>query len=132
MCRLLAIRWSVEEYFKKHTADYRKPLEISHWEALGRIKALLEWPMGATLKLESDKVVTAGSTLKVLTKLLQRLKEIGRGQEEGCEARTVWQLANGMATKLCGELQYDGALLFGCTFMAYLDVGGEHAWVVIT
>lgn len=132
MCRLLAIRWSAEEYFKKHTADYRKPLEISHWEALARIKALLEWPMGATLKLESDKVVTSGSTLKVLTKLLQRLREIGRGQEEGHEARTVWQLANGMAAKLKAELQIDGGFLFGGTFLAYLDVGGEHAWVVLT
>ena len=67
--------------FKKHAGDYEQPLEISHWEALSRIKSVLEWPMGATLKLESDKVVTAGSTLKVFTKLLDRLRGIGRGQE---------------------------------------------------
>ena len=66
MRRLLAIRWSVEEYFKKHAGDYDQPLEISHWEALSRIKSVLEWPMGATLKLESEKVVTVGSTLKSL------------------------------------------------------------------
>ena len=85
MPRLLAIRWSVVEYFKKHVGDYDQPLEISHWEALSRIKLVLERPMGATLKLESEKVVTAGSTLKVFTKLLDQLRGIGRGQEEGYE-----------------------------------------------
>ena len=71
--RLLAIRWAVEESFKKHVGDCDQSLEISHWEALSRIKSVLEWPMGATLKLESEKVVTAGSTLKVFTKLLDWL-----------------------------------------------------------
>ncbi|MCV6576772.1 MAG: hypothetical protein OIF58_13655, partial [Cohaesibacter sp.] len=61
MRRLLAIRWSVEEYFKKHAGDYGQPLKISHWEDLSRIKSVLEWQMGATLKLEFEKVVTAGS-----------------------------------------------------------------------
>ena len=117
MRRLLAIRWSVEEYFKKHAGDYDQPLEISHWEALSRIKSVLEWPMGATLKLESEKVVTAGSTLKVFTKLLDRLRGIGRGQEEGYESRTVMVLANGMYSKLCEELEDDGAFLFGYIFM---------------
>ena len=70
MCRLLAIRWSGEEYLKKHAGDYDQPLEISHWEALSRMKSVLEWLMGATLKLESEKVATVGSTLKVFTKLL--------------------------------------------------------------
>ena len=64
MHRLLAIRWSVEEYFKKHAGDYDQPLEMSHWEALRRIKSVLEWPMGATMKLESKKVVTIGSPSK--------------------------------------------------------------------
>ena len=27
VCRLLAMRWSVEEYFKSHSTDYRKPLK---------------------------------------------------------------------------------------------------------
>ena len=70
MRRLLAIWWSVEEYFKKHASDYDQPLEISHWEALSQIKSILEWPMGATWKLESEKVITVGSTLKVFTELL--------------------------------------------------------------
>ena len=82
--------------------------------------------MGATLKLESKKVVTAESTLKVFTKLLHRLRGIGRGQEEGYESRTVVVLANGMHSKLCEELKDDGALLLGYIFMAYLDIGGEH------
>ena len=125
MCRLLAIRWSVEEFFKKHAGDYDQPLEISHWEALSRIKSLLEWPMGATLKLESDKLVTAGSTLKVFTKLLDRLRGIGGGQDEGHESRTVMILATAMHSKLRQELQDDGGLLFGYIFMAYLDIGGE-------
>ena len=51
--------------------------------------------MGATLKLESEKVVTTGSTLKVFMKLLDQLRGIGRGQEEGYESRTVIVLANG-------------------------------------
>ena len=126
--RLLAIQWSVEEYFKKHAGDYDQPLEISHWEALRRIKLVLEWPMGATLKLESEKVVTAGSTLKVFTKLLDQLRGIGRGQEEGYESRTVMVLANGMYSKIRAELEDDGALLFGYIFMAYLDIGGEHRY----
>ena len=37
-------------------------------------------------------------------------------------------LANGMYSKLCQELQDDGALLFGYIFMAYLDIGGEHRY----
>ena len=85
MRRLLAIRWSVEEYFKKHAGDYDQPLEISHWEALSRIKSVLEWPMGATLKLESEKVVTVGSTLKVFTKLRNRLRGMGQGAEDAHE-----------------------------------------------
>ena len=56
MPTLLAIRWSVKEYFKKHVGDYDQPLEISYWEALSRIKSVLEWPMGTTLKLESKKL----------------------------------------------------------------------------
>ena len=110
MRRLLAIRWSVEEYFKKHAGDYDPPLEISHWEALSRIKSVLEWPMGATLKLESEKVVTAGNTLTVFTKLLGRLRGISRGQEEGYESRIVMVLVDGMYNKLCEELKDDGVL----------------------
>ena len=37
----------------------------------------LEWPMGVTLKLESEKVVMGEGTLKVLTKLLDQLRGIG-------------------------------------------------------
>ena len=126
MRRLLAIRWSVEEYFKKHAGDYDQPLKISHWEAISRIKSILEWPMDATFKLEPDKVVTTRSTLKVFTKLLDRLRGIGRGQEEGYESRIVMVLANGMYRKLPEELQDGRALLFGYVFMAYLDIGGEY------
>ena len=124
MHRLLAIRWSVEECFKKHVGYYDQPLEISHWDALNRIKSVLEWPMGAPLKLESEKVVTVGSTLKVFTKLLDRLRGIGRGHE----SRIVMVLANGMYSKLREELEDDGALLLGYIFMAYLDIGGEHRY----
>ena len=96
--RLLVIRLSVEESLKKHAVNHDQLVEISHWEALSRIKSVLEWPMGATLKLESEKVVAAGSTLKFFTKLLDRLRGIGRGQEEGYESRTVMVLANGCTT----------------------------------
>ena len=84
--------------------------------------------MGATLKLESEKVVTVGSTLKVFTKLLNWLRGIGWGQEEAYESRTVTVLANGMYNKLHEELEDDGALLFSYIFMAYLDIGGEHRY----
>ena len=83
ICRLLVVRWSVEKYFKAHSTDYRKPLEISHWEALVRMKKLLELPMYASLSLESDKHVIAGKTLKRLTKLMDRLHGIGLGYDEG-------------------------------------------------
>ena len=83
---------------------------------------------GCQLKLESEKVITAGSTLKFFTKLLDQLRGMGRGQEEGYESRTVMVLANGMYSKLHEELEDDGALLFGCIFMAYLDIGGEHRY----
>ena len=126
ICRLLVVRWSVEEYFKAHSTDYRKPLEISHWEALVRMKKLLEWPMYASLSLESDKHVTAGKTLKRLTKLMDRLHGIGLGYDEGMESRTVMVPANGMVYKLREELKNDGALLFGLIFLAYLDIGGEY------
>ena len=107
------MRWSVEEYFKSHSTDYRKPLEISHWDALERLKSLLKWPMSASLSLESDNKVTAGKTLKHLTKLLDRLRGIGREYDEGMESRSVMVPANGMVHKLKEELKDDGALLFG-------------------
>ena len=84
--------------------------------------------MCSTSKLESEKVITAGSTLKVFTKLLDRLRGVGRGQEEGYESRTLIILANGMYNKLCEELEDDGALLFGYISMAYLDIGSEHRY----
>ena len=41
ICRLLVVRRSVEEYFKAHSVDYRKPLEILHWNALLCMKKTL-------------------------------------------------------------------------------------------
>ena len=99
-CRILAMRWSVEEYFKSHSTDYRNTLEISHWDALERLKSLLKWPMSASLSLESDNKVMAGKTLKHLTKLLDRLQDIGRGYGDGVESRSVMVPANGMVHKL--------------------------------
>ena len=125
VCRLLAMRWSVEEYFKSHSTDYRKPLEISHWDALECVKSLLKWPMSASLSLESDNKVAAGKIVKHLTKLLDRLRGIGRGYDEGMESISVMVPANGMVHKLREELKDDGALLFGLIFLAYLDIGGE-------
>ena len=119
------MRWSVEECFKWHFTDYKKPLEISHWDALERLKSLLKWPMSASLSLESDKKVTAGKTLKHLTKLLARLWGIRRGYDEGMESRSVMVPANRMVHKLKEELKDDGTLLFGLIFLAYLDIGGE-------
>ena len=119
------MRWSVEKYFKSHSTDYKKPLEISHWDALERLKSLLKWPMSASLSLESDNKVTVGKTLKHLTKLLDRLRGIGHGYDEGMESRSVMVPANGMVHKLREELKDDGALLFGLIFLAYLGIGGE-------
>ena len=115
----------MEEYFKLHSTDYKKPLEISHWDALERLKSLLKWPMSASLSLESDNKGTAGKTLKHLTKLLDWLWGIGRGYDEGMESRSVMVPANGMVHKLREELKDDGALLFGLIFLIYLDIGGE-------
>ena len=126
ICRLLVVRWSVEEYFKAHSTDYRKPLEILHWEALVRMKKLLEWPMYASLSLESDKHIIAGKTLERLTKLMNRLHSIGLGYDEGMESKTIMVPANGMVYKLREELKNDGALLFDLIFLAYLDIGGEY------
>ena len=103
----------------------QKPLEISHWDALLSMKKLLEWPMFASLSLESDKHIMAGKTLKHLTKLLDRLHRIGLSYDEGMKSRTVMVPANGMVHKLREELKNDGALLFGLIFLAYLDIGGE-------
>ena len=119
------MRWSVEEYFKSHSTDYRKPLEISHWDALERLKSSLKWPMSASLSLEPNDEVTAGKTLKHLTKLLDRLQGIGRGYDKAMESRSVMVPANKMVHKLREELKDDGALLFGPLFLAYLDIGGE-------
>ena len=125
VCSLLAMQWSVEECFKLHSPDYKKPLEISHWDALERLKSLLKWRMSASLSLECDNKVTAGKTLKRLTKLLDRLRGIGRGYDEGMESRSVMVPVNGMVHKLREELKDDGALLFGLIFLAYLDIGDE-------
>ena len=109
-----------------HSIDCRKALEISHWEALVRIKKLLEWPMYASLSLASDKHVTIGKTLKRLTKLMDWLHGIGLGYDEGMESRTVMVAANGMVYKLREDLKNDGALLFGLIFLAYLDIKGKY------
>ena len=119
------MRWSVEEYFKSHSTDYRQPLDISHWDTLKRLKSLLKWPMSGGFSLESNNKFMAGKTLKHLTKLLDRLWGIGRGYDEGMESRSVMVLANGMVHKLREKLKNDGALLFGLIFLAYLDIGGE-------
>ena len=120
------MRWSVEEYFKLHSTNYRKPLEISHWDALERLKSFLKWPLSASLSLESDKKVTAGKTLKHLTKLLDRLCRIGHGYDEGMEFSSVMMPTNGIVHKVRGGLKNDGALLFGIIFLAYLEIGGEY------
>ena len=104
-CRLLAIRWYVEEYFTSHSTDCKKPLEISHWDALLCLKSPFEWPMAATLSLKSDKEVTAGKILKHLTKLLDQLHGIGCGCDESMESRSVMVLANGIVHKLREELK---------------------------
>ena len=82
-----------------------KTLEISHWDSLQRLKSLFQWPVGATLSLESDKEVKVGKTLKHLTKLLDRPHGIGRGYDEGMESRSVMVPANGMVHKLRNELR---------------------------
>ena len=40
--------------FKKHASNYDQLLEISHWNALNQIRLLMERPMAATSKLESN------------------------------------------------------------------------------
>ena len=77
------------------------------------------------MSLESDNKVMAKKTLKHLTKLLDRLRGIGRGYDEGMESRSVMVPENGMVHKLRDELKDDVALLFGLIFLAYLDIGGE-------
>ena len=104
----------------------QKTLEISHWDALERLKSLLKWPMSASLSLESDNKIMARKTLKHLTKLLDQLCGIGCGHDEGMESRSVIVPTNGRVHKLREELKNDGALLFGLIFLAYLDIGGEY------
>ena len=109
-----------------HSIDYRKPLEILHWEALVHMKKLLEWPMYASLSLKSDKHVATRKTLKRLTKLMDRLHGIGLGYDEGMESRTIMVPTNGMVYKLREELKNDSVLLFGLIFLAYLDIEVEY------
>ena len=120
------MRWFMEEYFKSHSIEYKKPLEISHWGALQSPKSLFKWPMAAILSLELDKEVTVGKTLKHLTKLLDRLQSIGHGYDVGMKSTSVMAPTNGMVHKLKEELHNNGALLFTLICLAYLDVGGEH------
>ena len=105
--------WSVDVYFKWHSTDYNKPFEISHWDTLERLKSLLEWPMAATLSLESDKELMVGKTLKHLTELLGRLQGIGHGYHEGMESRSLMVPPKGVVHKLREELKKRGLLLFG-------------------
>ena len=60
MLRLFAMRWFMEEYFKGHSANNSKPLEISHGQAPHLINSLFEWLMAATLSLDSDVDVAVG------------------------------------------------------------------------
>ena len=126
------MRWSVEEYFKSNSMDYKKPLKISHWDALERLKSLLKWPMSTGLSLGSDKKVMVGKTLKHLTKLLDRGHGIGRGYNEGMESRSVMVPKNGMVHKLKKALKNDSALMFGLIFLAYLDIGVEYFYFIIS
>ena len=115
----------MKEYSKFHSADYSKPLEISHWEALQRLKSLLELPTATIVILQSDTYVTAGKTLRHLRNILDRLEGIGRGCDNGMETRAAMVLANGVRHKLKVELKDDGAVLFGLSLLAYLDIGGD-------
>ena len=124
------MRWFVEEYFKSHSTDYKKPLEISHWDALESLKSLLKGAMSASLSLESDKKVTTRKTLKHLTKLLDWLCGIGRRYNEGMESKSIMVPPNGMVHKLREELKNEGALLFGLIFLAYSDIGGEYFYLL--
>lgn len=90
----------MKEYSKFHSADYRKPLEISHWEALQRLKSLLELPTATIVILQSDTYVTAGKTFRHLRNILDRLEGIGRGCDNGMETRAAMALANGVRHKL--------------------------------
>ena len=116
----------MEEYFTRHSTDYKRPLEILHWDPLLWMKKLFEWPISTRLSLQSDKHIMAWKTIKHLTKLLDRLHGIGLGYDEGVESRTVMVPANGIVHKLREELKNDGALLFNLIFLAYLDIGGEY------
>ena len=68
--------------------------------------------MSTSLSLKSDNKVMARKTLKHLTRLLDWLRGIGRGYDEGMESRSIMVLANRMVHKLREELKDDGALLF--------------------
>ena len=93
---------------------------------LGAYEETLGMARVYNLSLESEKHVTAGKTLKRLTKLMDRLHGIGLGYDEGMESKTIMVPANGMVYKLRGELKNDCALLFGLRVLAYLDIGGEY------
>ena len=75
--------------------------------------------MGVTLKTRVREGCNSRKHPQVFMKLLDRLRGIGGGQEEGYESRTIMVLANGMYSKLREELEDDRMLLFGYIFMAY-------------
>ena len=60
---------------KSDSLEYRKLLEIWHWDSFQLIDSLLEWAMAATLTLERDTNVTTNRTLKPLILQIRSLEE---------------------------------------------------------
>ena len=68
-------------------------------------------------------------TLKISTKLLNHLKGIVHGVEEGIRSKTVKVPSNDMAHMLEVELMNNRALLFGFLLLTYLEIGGGHIFL---
>lgn len=113
---------------KIHSVECRKPLRILHWGAL--YKTLFKWPIVSILRLELDTHVLVGKTLKQLTKLLDRLKGIWYGYDEGMESRTIIELANGKRHKFWGELKNAGPLLYRILLFFHIVIGGGQIFLV--
>ena len=87
---------------------------------LNRIKSLLECSIGATFKLEFEKVVVAGSTVKDFMKPLEGFKVSADDKKRDTNQGLLWPFLVEYTKKYRKELEDGGTFLFCYDFIAYL------------
>ena len=124
-CELLAIRWPVEEFFKKYADENDHPLGFPSGGPQPNHITVRE-SNGCQVDIGVRERLTLGSTLKDFMRLLRLLQGISGRQEEIDESRTMMVWGTRVYNKLREELKDNAVLAFDYIFIAYIEMGGEN------